>query len=155
MDKQLIVDFLIENISSELSKAQSALESTNSYKSSGDMKQEGKYDTRAIEAGYLAGAQQKRVKELEIELSTLKNMNPEVLKAKKMVSIGSVVEVETQSGVYHYFISPAGGGLTFQNISIITNSSPMGSELMQLEVGETFELETPSGNREFEILSIL
>lgn len=155
MDKELIITFLIENIELELDKAQQALESTNSYKTSGDMKQEGKYDTRAIEAGYLAGAQQKRVKELELELSLLKKLNPQVLKTKNIVSIGSIVEVESESGTIKYFISPAGGGVTFQGISIITNNSPMGSELMQLEIGETFEIETPSGNKEFELKSIL
>lgn len=154
MDKKLIIDFLIESIQSELDKAQQALESTNSYKS-GDMKQEGKYDTRAIEAGYLAGAQQKRVKELEIELALLKKIDQKALEKKSIVSIGSIVDVKGEKGMHRYFILPAGGGVSYNGVSVITTNSPMGNELIQLEERDSFELESPNGSKVFEVVSII
>lgn len=61
--KKRIVDTLINKVKEDIKQAEAASDSASEYVKEGDIKSDGKYDTRGIEAGYLAGAQQRRVEE--------------------------------------------------------------------------------------------
>ena len=72
--KNQIYSQLLEKAKAELNQIQEAVDSTSAYTKEDDMRQEGKYDTRAIEAGYLAGAQRKRLEEVRSEVALLDDM---------------------------------------------------------------------------------
>jgi len=69
--KRQILEYLKARAQKDLDEAQNAALNAESFKFEDSMKQEGKYDTRSIEAGYLAGAQKKRVEELKQELTVV------------------------------------------------------------------------------------
>lgn len=154
--KQYIQKQLVDKLSQELEKAKSSHLLTKEYSESDDLKQEGKYDTRAIEANYLKDAQARRVFELEAELNSLKCIN---IKEHHKAHIGSIIRVEEDGRAKSYFISPAQplGQISIDNetIHIITHSSPVGEQLLNLEAGEGFELELANQTREIEIIEIL
>jgi transcription elongation GreA/GreB family factor len=158
VDKSLIIEELKSKVESELLAAKEACDSTAAYKNADDMRQEGKYDTRAIEAGYLAGAQQKRVSELEQELKLLETVEVKEFKADDEIAIGALVELKHRGKVQKYFLSTTAGGslLNIQNqvVLVISVFSPIGSELIGLGLGDFFELETPKGLKEYEIVSL-
>ncbi|EPZ51359.1 transcription elongation factor GreA/GreB C-terminal domain protein [Bacteriovorax sp. BAL6_X] len=157
MNKETIISTLIENLETELTKAKAAFETTRTMSQEPDMAQEGKYDTRAIEAGYLAGAQKKRVDELEIDINMIKELSEELPNGDK-IALGSLVELKFNEQTRHYFITPTAGG-TMLNLDgtpllVISVFSPIGNEALGMEVGDIFDVETGDITREYEVVSI-
>jgi len=158
LDKKKILEMLVSKIRVDLAKAQEAYESSRSLNQGDDMKQEGKYDTRAIEAGYLAGAQMKRVEELKIELQSIEKFVLQDHPMRETIAVGAIVELELNGRTQLYFISTAAGGTSLLinsvKILVITSSSPLGSELIGRREGDRFEVQTPSELREYLICSV-
>ncbi len=156
INKNDIVRLLKDQVKEEISKAKTAYESTHSLATSSEMKAEGKYDTRSIEAGYMAGAQKKRIDELELEMGLLDEINTE--HDATNVSVGSLVSIEYNSMERLYFISSTSGGsmlkLGDQAILVISAFSPIGSEVIGLEVGDEFEVESSKETRLYKLKSI-
>lgn len=157
IDKALIMKQLREKLQTDLDEAKAAYETSHKLVTDQELKAEGKYDTRAIEAGYLAGAQKRRLEELEQELALLNEVNLE--HTNETASVGSLVEIEFNQMKRWYFISSTSGGsilqLGQQNILVISAFSPIATELIGLAKGESFEVETTGGLRQYQVLSIL
>lgn len=156
--KQQIIQELLVRVRAELGKAETALASTSSFKHEGDMKQESKYDTRSIEAGYLAGAQAKRVEELKLEIQQLEEIPLREFKLGEEIALGAIVELELEGKARNYFLSSTAGGSMVSvdgyDILIISVFSPIGNEAMGNRVGDEFELETKSGKRIYTVKSL-
>lgn len=118
----------------------------------GELKPHGKYDTQAIEAGYLAGAQAKRLEEIRSDLLRMETLKTH---GGDRVVVGSLVELEDQG---LYFISPCTGGGVVQvdgaKVTVVSSSSPMGRELLGLGLDESAEVITPSGTHEVVVKGI-
>ena len=156
MNKEKILNTLKENITKELAQAKEAYKSTQNLVTADDMKSEGKYDTRSIEAGYLAGAQKKRVDELELELNLLDEIDLKHL--NDTVSVGSLVEISFNDIKRPYFISSTSGGSMIrvegQVVLVISAFSPIGTEVIGLKAGDQFEVVIKGESREYEIVKI-
>lgn len=94
---------VVNLVRKDLSKAILALDSTKELATSDDIKAESKWDTRGIEAGYLVGAQQRRVDEIKQQLFLLENMT---IKECDEVQIGALVQTEGKD----YYITRQTGG---------------------------------------------
>lgn len=156
IDKKEIVSQLRTRVEDELAKVKEAYASSHNLATSSELKSEGKYDTRSIEAGYIAGAQKKRVDELELELGLLDEINTE--HTPESISVGSLVTIEFNKMERLYFISSTGGGsmLNFsgETVLVISAFSPIGSEAIGLESGDEFEVENANGTRLYKIKRI-
>ena len=155
--KKEIITFLIDAKKEELLLAQEAFKSTHSLVKSPELKAEGKYDTRAIEAGYLAGAQKRRVDQIRGELERLKNFNN--FGPHQRVAMGSLVEVminERTKKQYFINISPGGREIDIlgQKVVVVSPESPIGNELIGLEEFESFEVSLKDEVKIYEIVSI-
>jgi transcription elongation GreA/GreB family factor len=117
-----------------------------------ESKAENKYDTRGLEAGYLASGQSKRAGKLQEQIYQLSKLE---LHKKETISVGSLVTVlVNDQSQAHFFILPAGGvELIYKEkkIQTITFESPLGQSLYGQTVGWDFELK----GREYEILEVL
>jgi len=157
IDKQLILHELTQIYSKDLENAQKTATEAKELINQPDMKPEGKYDTRRTEAQYLAGAQATRAKELEVDLERIETLKLPTLHQK--ATIGSLVKCSVDSREVLIFISPSSGGfnLTIQGhkVQVTSYNSPIGDSLLGMEVDDFFELETPKGEIEYEILSII
>ena len=155
LDKKLILDLLIENLRQELLLLESAAQSTHTLATEADLKSEGKYDTRAIEASYLAGAQQKRVEELKVDIEMLEEL--ECLDSKK-IQLGSLVLLEHKNQIRYYFLTATAGGTMFNSegeaILVISVFSPIGNEALGLITGDSFEIETPKELRSYKVVEV-
>ena len=150
--KENILQKLKENLEQELAQCEAAAKSTRELATQADLKQEGKYDTRAIEASYLAGAQQKRVEEIKMEIQLLDELD---LKKSPTVQMGSLVELEYNLKDRFYFLTSIEGGALLEvdgfTVMSISVFSPIGSEALGLEAGESFEVETPKETRHYTV----
>ncbi|MBY0517587.1 MAG: GreA/GreB family elongation factor [Bacteriovoracaceae bacterium] len=156
--KNKIIGQLIHIFQTELSAIELASKTSTAYAQDGDVKSDGKYDTRGIEAGYLASAQQKRVEELKLELQMLEELPVKDFLQDEEVALGAVVGIEFKGMKRLYFVSSTAGGtmVTVENQTILVISvfSPVGDAVMGLKVGEEFELEAPQETRHYKVVSI-
>ncbi len=156
IDKKKIVEILIEKLNSELKELEGAARSARDLATSSESKSEGKYDTRAIEASYLAGAQSKRVEEIKMDIQMLEDLD--VSAAASKLQLGSLALINCNGQERFYFLSSTSGGsmLMVDNYPILVISvfSPIGDAALGLGVGESFEVETPKESRQYEIKEI-
>lgn len=156
MIKEQILNTLKDEVTQELRKIEQAYTTTQNLVKQGDLKSDGKYDTRATEANYLADGQRQRVQELKQELELLDEIN--IKEGRKQVSIGSLVDIELNGQTRQYFIAPTAGGkminIKGEVVLVISVFSPIGDAALSLEVGDEFEVELASGSREYLIKNI-
>ena len=155
IDKKVILEKLVENLKKELLEVESAAKSTRDLVTADDLKSEGKYDTRAIEASYLASAQLKRVEEIKTDIQMLEDI--ELVNSNK-IQMGSLVLLEYNGASRYYFLTSTSGGTILMidgnSILVISVFSPLGNEALGLKVGESFEIETPKEMRTYKILEL-
>ena len=156
IEKQKIVDELKLLLEQETKAAKESYEMTRSHATEGELKSEGKYDTRSIEAGYLASAQKKRLEELEHEKGLLQEIDAS--HQHSSVSVGSLVEIEFNSMTRLYFIASTSGGkilkIDDRPILVISAFSPIGVEAINLRPGDSFEVEASGELREYKVLNV-
>ena len=156
MDKKQIVKQLEEKVNLELKKITQAYETTKNLVQAGDLKSDGKYDTRGTEANYLADGQRQRIHELEQELELLADIPTN--KHKDTVAIGSLVDIELNGNTRTYFIAPTAGGtmlsINAQALLVISVFSPIGNAVLGLAKGDDFEIELKGEQRIYEVISI-
>lgn len=156
--KDLIKNALLEKVDLELKALEEAAQTTKEYAQDGDLKSDGKYDTRGIEAGYLAGAQLKRLEELKLERQMIEELPVRQFSVTDEVAIGALVEIKFNQLVRKYFLATTAGG-TMLNIAgeailVISVFSPIGDAMVDLKIGESFELELKGQKRLYQILSL-
>jgi transcription elongation GreA/GreB family factor len=155
IQKEQVLSELLKILDTELTVAQGAASSARELATQDDLKSEGKYDTRAIEASYLAGAQLKRVEEIKMDIQMLEELD---LAAASSVQLGSLVLIEHKGAKRYYFITSTSGGtmvsVNGETILVISVFSPLGNEALGLSVGDSFEVETPKESRQYSIVAI-
>lgn len=119
-------------------------------------KPENEYDTRALEASYLAGAQNQRVQALERAVKALTN-GPLPGKSPSVTS-GSLVEASVDGQPRSFFLLSAAAGVVVEvagkKISVLGHESPVGRALLGKSIGDTAEVKGPGSTKEYEIVGI-
>jgi transcription elongation GreA/GreB family factor len=155
--KDLLLKELISRASSELAKLEEAAKSNRDFATDQEFKAESKYDTRALEASYLASAETKRVEELKLEIQILEEVDPNASKKLGEISIGALVELLHNNQSRKYFLIPTAGGTMLsvngEAVVVVSVFSPIGDALLGLKKGEEFEVETPKENRYYKVVS--
>ena len=73
-------------------------------------KAENKYDTRGLEAAYLAGGQARQAKEISDSLKLYETMTPRDFAPGEPIDLTALVELDTNGARASYFIGPRSGG---------------------------------------------
>ncbi len=157
INKKLIIQQLILNFQQELIKVIAAAKSTKDLVTADDLKSEGKYDTRRIEAAYLASAQNKRVEEIKLDIQMLEEIElPQV--PSKTLQLGSLGLISYNNQERYYFLSSTSGGsmLMIEGCAVLVISvfSPIGNEALGLTAGESFEVQTPKEMRLYKVIQV-
>ena len=131
--KDKFLSFLINEVSLKLDELKKAFKTTQDLVKEGELIAESKWDTRSIEAGYLAGAQKKRIKEVEYEIQSLLFLKESSL-LKTQVVLGALIETEHIS----YLITECTGGMKTEingkSILAISSKSPLFQKLLNDEI---------------------
>lgn len=155
--KEILLRELIQNAKNELTQLEAAAKANKDFATDQEFKAESKYDTRALEASYLASAEAKRVEELKLEVQILEEVDLEASKKLGEISIGALVELEHNKQKRFYFLIPTAGGTMLkvknETVLVVSVFSPIGDALMGLKVGEEFEVETPKETRHYQVVS--
>ena len=114
---------------------------------------ENKYDTRALEASYLAAGQGKRL----LELKTLTGWMDQKIERATRCRAGALVHLDLDGEQRWVFLAPSGGPrveIERIPIALVSVSSPLGTALLGLEVGDGEVVERPSGEQDVEVIAI-
>ena len=143
-------------IDGELQSIESTAAMARDEATNTETKAEGKYDTRATEASYLARGQAWRIAELRKLSAWLATEQATAPLTHPVVQVGALVEVNGARSEWVY-IGPVGGGkatIGRHVIRLISLASPLGAAMEDLEVGDAFDVETPRGQRSYEITAL-
>ncbi|MFC1748826.1 transcription elongation factor GreAB [Pseudomonadota bacterium] len=160
IDKAGIIQCICRVLRSDLATLQAAYQTSHENATHAESVAENKYDTRGLEAAYLAHGQAKRAEEIEIALHAYETISPKLLLAPHTrIALNSLVQLEDQHEQRRWFWLGANtGGLKFQHndraIAIITPQSPLGSVLMGREKHDAFELKINDNVNEYEIIEL-
>lgn len=158
MNKKALVQQIIRQLEQDLGVLKAAALETYAAATGDESKPENKYDTRALEASYLAGAQAKRVLDIEASLNIYRVLEIKQFNEKSRIESTALVEVDLDGRSLHVFIAPARGSLTlnFEGIAVqvITPQSPLGEALLGLRVGDVAKVDKANRQLEYEIVAV-
>ena len=156
MDKAPVLEKIINSLQHELETYIRAAKFSHAEATAEENRAENKYDTRGLEASYLAAGQANKVVELEGAITSfeeLKNMP-----AIDSVGIGALQKLDQGGTTEFYFIGPTAGGTEVEmdgtEILIITPESPLGSQLMGLEAGQKSTLNLAGRKQKVQVISV-
>lgn len=144
MSKKALLADICADLESQIQALARALGESIENASGQETRSEGKYDTRATEAAYLAEAQKKQVTTQRETLAILKNFDPPAFSIDDPVSLGALVEIEDDNDIQFYLLAPAGGGLSTTHlgcpITLVSPASPLYQNLLGKKLGDDFGL---------------
>lgn len=158
LDKTKILNQLVVQLESDLAASQNAAEAARDAATNEESKSEDKHDTRSIEAGYLAGAQRKRVAEIKELINFLKILKTKSFSKSDPISATALVHLDIDGQELYYFVLPQGGGLKTNvegvEIQTVTPLTPLGESLLGMKTGDVVVVEAKKVTREYEIVGI-
>lgn len=128
-----------QQLRTQLERLESAARDAHAAATDPDAKAESKYDTRSLEASYLAAGQARQLEELAEDLRLLEGFEPIDFDIESAVAAGALVEVMKEDETEYFFLVPAAGGLTVRHhdreITLLTPSSRLYQSLLGGSMG--------------------
>jgi hypothetical protein len=144
MDKKRLLQEIIDRLRQTAKTMQEAAEATHAEATHEDNKAENKYDTRGLEASYLAEGQARQAEEAEANLLRFENLPFHTWSENETLEVGALVEIEMAGFRDLYLCGPGAGGMEIEldgeECTILTRESPMGRQVFGARVGDTLEI---------------
>lgn len=106
-------------------------------------KAEGKYDTRSLEASYLAAGQSRQVEELAEAVRVFDAFTPPDFTMEDPIAMGALVEADIRGETSWLLLAPAAGGLVVERdgreVTLLTPASKLYQSLLGRQVGAYLE----------------
>ncbi|HEU6448152.1 MAG TPA: transcription elongation factor GreAB [Verrucomicrobiae bacterium] len=158
MNKRVLVKKIISRLTEELSVYFRAANASRAEATHEQNKAESKYDTRGLEASYLARGQSKQAAELEAAIAEFENLKIGKFADGDKIDISALVELETGAERFFYFIGPRAGGTEIlqdkKEILVITPQSPLGQQIIGRKAGEKLQLNIGGAVQSSRIVSV-
>lgn len=140
MTKKAVLSAILQSLETELEVLQRGARSSFDAATDPDSRAENKYDTRTLEASYVARGQAQRVSELQEAVHEFGILAQNV-PVYDTVRIGALMTLDNEVA---YFMGPLAGGteavINGQEILVVTPASPLGQKLMGCREGDSIEL---------------
>src|SRR5689334_19823154 len=140
MNKRLLLKQIVASLNESLALLEKAARASHAEATHESSKAENKYDTRGLEAAYLAGGQARQAKEILDSITLYRALPVRDFAAGEPIDLTALVELEVDDTRALYFIGPRNGGLEIEykrkEITVITPQSPLGQHLMGKTAGQ-------------------
>jgi transcription elongation GreA/GreB family factor len=144
MNKRALIKKIVTRLTEELQVYFRAAQFSRAEATHESSKAESKYDTRGLEASYLARGQSRQAAELEAAIAEFEKLDARKFADGEAIGIGALVELEHGGESSFYFIGPRAGGTEVlhdkMEILVITPQSPLGEQLMGKKSGQEPQL---------------
>ena len=158
MNKRKVLQKIIEQLAAELDVYVRAAQAAHAEATHEQSKAENKYDTRGLEASYLARGQSRQAADLENAIAAFQKLEARTFAAGEGIGLGALVELEHNGERTLYLVGPKAGGteVTFnkRHILVITPQSPLGEQLQGRKQGERLKLTMAGARSEYTVLSV-
>ena len=158
MNKRAIIKKIIAKLTEELGIYFRAAQFSRAEATHESSKAENKYDTRGLEASYLARGQSKQAAEIEAAIAEFEKMPAKKFGTGEPIGLGALVELENGGEKVFYFIGPRAGGTEIlhdqKEILVITPQSPLGEQLLGKKAGEQPQLNIGGAKQAVKILGV-
>jgi transcription elongation GreA/GreB family factor len=159
VNKQVVVQKIIAQLASELELYAKAARAAHAEATHESSKAENKYDTRGLEASYLARGQSKQAAETAQAIEEFESLPPHYFSAEDAIDVGAIVELQAKNERSFYFVGPRAGGTEVtvdgNEVLVITPQSPLGQQLMGRTQGEKVKPSIAGATKEFTIASVI
>src|SRR6266567_4675107 len=156
--KSDLLESIIEALHDSLAVLEKAARASHAEATHESSKAENKYDTRGLEAAYLAGGQARQAKEILDSIKVHESLVVKKFGRGDLIDLTALVELETDGTRSSYFIGPKNGGLeiNFQGneITVITPQSPLGQNLMGKKTGQRWTGKLGGSSVKYHIVSV-
>jgi transcription elongation GreA/GreB family factor len=151
MNKRPIIEQIITALTAELDGYARSARAAHAEATDEQSKAENKYDTRGLEASYLARGQSRQAAEVMRAIQQFESLDVRDFGAKDEIDVGAIVELSGKGTRAVYLIGPAAGGTEIEHegttVLVLTPHSPLGRQLigrkqgdrLQIQVGRTTE----------------
>jgi transcription elongation GreA/GreB family factor len=158
MTKRAVIQKIIETLQSELETYTRAAKASHAEATAEENRAENKYDTRGLEASYLAAGQANKIVELEESIAAFGELQNRRFGSDEGIEVGALIEISQDGEHAHYFIGPSTGGTEVEvqdtEVLVITPQSPLGSQLQGAAQGKKMKINLAGRKQAVEILAV-
>ena len=142
VNKTALLAAIIAQLSAELKTLTTAALSSHAEATDAENKAENKYDTRGLEASYLAQGQSDAAEETAKSLDQFQARTLRTIIADDPIILGALVTLgDTAGKTTFYFVGPRAGGTQVehegQTVTVVTMASPLGQRIIGRRAGDT------------------
>lgn len=159
MNKPALLSEIVARLTAEVAQYRQAALATHADATDEQNKAEDKYDTRGLEASYLALGQSRQADEAAQAKQAYEALVARDFAVGDAISLGAFVTLEARGGrLSHYFVGPRAGGMELtvnrKLVMVITPQSPLGRQLLGRHQGSTLQLEIGGKKNDYRIASV-
>jgi len=159
MTKDHVLQLILNRLEDDLDLARQAVQAAHEAATHEESLAENKYDTRGLEAAYLAAGQSRRMEEIRQALSLYRNLQLRPFDAERGIQLTALVRLADEQGEEQtLFLGPDAAGLKVQSgdrqAMVITPHSPLGQRLLGRGEGDEIELLLAGARRCYEVLAV-
>ena len=158
LNKRTIIDKIIAALAADLESYNISARAAFAAATDPQSKAENKYDTRSLEASYLARGQSQQMLEIMRTLQLYETLPVREFASGAAIDIGAVIELEREGERTFFFLGPGAGGTEIacegKEILVITPMSPMGQELLGRKQGEAAQLPAGRAKAAFRVVAV-
>jgi hypothetical protein len=157
-DKARLIQQVIASLNDSLALLQKAARASHAEATHESSKAESKYDTRGLEAAYLAGGQARQAKEILDSINLYRALPVRDFSSEEPIDLTALVELDVDGRPALYFVGPRNGGLEIEykgkEITVITPQSPLGQQLMGKNAGQRWTAKLGGSLAKYHIVSV-
>ncbi len=158
LKKKVVIQKIIEKLRRELSLYDKAARAAHAEATHEQSKAENKYDTRGLEASYLARGQSRQAAELIAAIEQFEKLSVRDFAGNDLIDLGAVVEIQQGGEKNLYILGPRSGGTEVvvgkKEFLVITPFSPLGQKIVGKRLEELKEFVLPGSTVKFSVNAI-
>ncbi len=142
--KSQLLDHIRTELRSRLERLSKAAFEAHAAATDPGSKAEGKYDTRSLEASYLAAGQARQVDELAESVRIFETLSLPDFDPDTEIDASALVEADLNGESTRFLLVPTCGGMVIEHdgleITLLTPESALYRKLLGMRVGESLEI---------------
>ena len=159
MNKRALIKKIIARLTDELEVYFRAAQASRAEATHEQSKAENKYDTRGLEASYLARGQSKQAAEIQDAIAAFEKLDVRKFGIGKPIDVGAFVELAFDGEKSAYFVGPRAGGTEVlhekRQVTVITPQSPLGEQLVGRKQGDILKLNLAGAQNQYEVTMVV
>ena len=141
--KDQLLDAIRAELRAQFDRLSQAARDSHAAATDPGSKAESKYDTRSLEASYLAAGQAKQVEDLARDVASFDSLRLPEFGTDDAIDAGALVEVDLDGESQWFLLVPAAGGVSLEwedrEITLLTPASALYQRLLGLRMGDSLD----------------